>query len=178
MRQCCLVLMLGAMLFLPSACGLIDALTQFNMDIESEVIVPASSGINLPFDVFSPKVETDASSTFATHDTRKDLVESITLQHLTLHLEAPSGADFSFLESISLFLSAEGEDEIRIAWLEAVPASVDSLVLEVNTAELREYLIQDEVALRVNTKTDEFLTQDHRIRSKAEFRVDAELLGQ
>jgi hypothetical protein len=160
-------------------CKEIDKLTQFDMEFNETVVVPSSTGINLPFNILTPDVETNSESTFAVNDTRKDLVEEIKLTTLNLTLTSPSNADFSFLESISVFILAEGLSEAKIAWKDNIPDGIGTVLnLEITDADLKEYIKKDKFSLRLNTVTDEFLTSDHQIDVHSVFFVNAKILGQ
>lgn len=162
-----------------SSCKKLAEKTQFDMDFNQSIIIQSSTGVNLPFNVLSPDVETDSENTFAVNDTKKDLIEEILLNSLELKLKTPSNADFSFLESISIYLSADGLGEAKIAWMDPVPSnSGTSLLLEVTESDLKEFIKKDEFSLRVNTVTDEIITSDHEIEILSSFHVDAEILGQ
>ena len=160
-------------------CKKVDELTQFNMEFSESVVVPASTGANLPFNLFASDVETNSEATFEVNDTRKDLIEKILLTSSEIVLTSPSNADFSFLESISIFLSAEGLSEIKISWKENVAGDgLTTLKLDVTNADLKEYIKKDAFTLRLNTVTDEVLTSDHHFDVNSIFFVDAKVLGQ
>lgn len=162
-----------------SGCKKLDKLTQFRMEFDESVVVPAATQIDLPFDIITPEIETDSETTFSVNDTRKDLVEEIKLEKLTLSISLPSDADFSFLNSVSIYLSAEGLPEVKIAWKENIPSNIgDTLELDVSDADLRQYLLKDSIKLRLNTITDELITSDHHIDIHSVFWVDAKILGQ
>lgn len=172
-----LLIALGLMSFL--GCKKIDELTKFDMGYTTTVEIPSTSGINLPFNVLSPPVTSNSESTFAVNDTRKDLIEEIILKKLELTVKTPNGEDFSFLESISIYINAEDLPEIKIAWNDAVADAAGSqLALSTSTADLKEYIKKDDFSLRVNTVTDEVLTSDYHIKLYSQFFVDAKILGQ
>lgn len=158
-------------------CKKAEELTQFDIDYSSEVTIPSSTGISLPFDLFTPDVETNSESKFAINDTRKDKIEFISLKKLQLVIKSPSGADFSFLESIEIFINANGLSEKRVAWKENIsPSAGSDLSLDVSEINLQEYILKDEFSLRVQTVTDEVITQDHVLEINSTFFVDAKLL--
>lgn len=164
--------------FLIGSCKETDKLTQFNMEYTETITVPASTGISLPFNILTPDVETNSSSTFANNDTKKELIESVILTNLDLTLTSPDGEDFSFLKSIEIYLTAEGLSEIKIAWKNDIPNDAgNSLELETNENDLKEYIKKDKFSLRVNTTTDEILKSDHKIDVHTIFFVDAKILG-
>lgn len=160
-------------------CETIDRLTQFHIDYSTSVIVPASTGVNLPFNLMTPKIESNAESTMAVNDTRKDMVEEVSLSSLKLTLTSPSNEDFSFLESITIYINADGMAETKVAWKENVSATAGSVIeLDVTGVDLKDYILKDEFTLRVNVVTDEFLATEHQIKVDARFFIDAKILGQ
>jgi hypothetical protein len=167
------------LLIFSTACKKVDKLTQFHIEYNESVTIPSSMGIDLPFDVFTPDVQTNSESTFEVNDTRKDLIEEILLTQLDLSLSSPSSSDFSFLKSIEIYISASGLSEIKIAWKEDIPNNVGKYIeLETSTKDLKDYIKKDEFKLRLNTITDELLASDHEIDIHTDFYVDAKILGQ
>lgn len=160
-----------------SGCNAIDELTKFNMDYSTQVVIESTANINLPFDVISPDVETNSESEFAINDTRKDLIEQIILRELNLTITAPEEEDFSFLESINIYISAEDLPEMQIASIDEVPDNIGSLELITVGTDIKEYIKKDSFSLRLNTVTDEIITSDYYIDVDAVFFVDAKILG-
>ena len=160
------------------SCDKIDELTKFNIDYDSSVVIESSANISLPFDVLTPEMETNSESEFEVNDTRKDLIEEIILTELSLDITAPDNQDFSFLESIEVFISAEDLEEQRITYVEDVPDTVGTtLDLGTSDLDLKEYIKKDKFQLRLNTVTDKALTQDVHIDVHSVFFVDAKILG-
>lgn len=161
-----------------TGCSKIDELTKFNMDYNQSVTIPSSAGINLPFDLFTPDTETNSSSEFEVNDTRKDLIEEIKLTKLELIIKTPNDADFSFLKSIEVYISAEGLDEIKIANYDDVPENTGNILsLETSDMDLKEYIKKDKFNLRLNTVTDEVISQDYELDVNSTFFVDAKIFG-
>ncbi|WP_258103433.1 hypothetical protein [Marinoscillum sp. MHG1-6] len=172
-------LLLVIVLVIFTGCDKIAKLTQFEMEYDETVIIPSSTGINLPFNLFTPDVQSNSESTFAVNDTRKDLIEEIQLTQLDLTLTSPSNGDFGFLKSIEIFISADGLSEVKIAWKENIPSTIDKYMeLETTPSDLQEFIKKDNFSLRVNTVTDELITSDHHIDVHSIFFVDAKILGQ
>ena len=162
-----------------NSCRTIDKLTQFNMDFNQTVVIPSSTGLSLPIDILTPELETNSESTFEINNTSKELIEEIRLTSLTLNLTSPSGADFSFLESIRVYMNAQDLPEVEIAWSNDIPDDTgNSLTLNVSGADFQEYIKKDQFSLRCNTITDELLTSDHEIDIATSFFIDAKILGQ
>lgn len=169
---------LSLLLLVCNSCKKIDQFTQFSMDFNNEIVIPSSTGISLPINLLTPELETNSESTFEVNDTRKDLIEEIRLTSLILTLNAPDNADFSFLESISVYMNAQDLPEVEIAWEDDVPDNAGNQIsLNVSNEDFKEYIKKDEFSLRVNTITDEILTSDHQIDISSNFFIDAKILG-
>lgn len=160
-----------------TSCDL-DQYTQFDMDFTSSVTVPASSGINLPFNLFTPEVTTNSEATFGSNNTNKDLLEEVKLTQMTMTITSPNDQRFDFLNEIRIFIDADGLSEIEIAFKENIPETIGTeLELDVNGNDIQEYLKKDKFKLRVETVTDEFISEDVQIEVYSKFRVDAQVLG-
>lgn len=175
MKKCLLFFAIAALFV---SCDKLDELTKFEMDYDQTVVIPSTTGVDLPFDIFTPEKETNSSAEFEVNDTRKDLIEEIVLKKLIMTVEAPEGEDFSFLESIIIYMSADDLPEIKIAWNEEVAATAGEQLELVTTAEdLKEYIKKDSYTLRLKTITDEVLSSDYEINIATTFFVDAKILG-
>ncbi len=159
-------------------CTELDEYTMFDLEYTSSVSIPASSGINLPFDLFSPEVATNAETELGFHDTNKELVEEITLDEMILTITSPSDQRFDFVKSIEIFIEADGLSELRVAYIEEIPDNIGA-ELELTTLEnnLREYIIKDKFTLRAKVVTDKFITQQVNISLASRYHVDAKILG-
>ncbi|HET8735508.1 MAG TPA: hypothetical protein VFM69_02810 [Pricia sp.] len=160
-----------------TACDKVDNFTKFDLEYQSNVVIPGSTGVDLPFDVLTPEMETDSESQFEVNDTRKDLIEEIKLTELQMIITSPSDGDFGFLKSIEVHISAEGLDEIKIAEEEITENIGNTLDVDVLDIDLKEYVKKDRFNLRLNTVTDEIIDADHEIEVNSTFFVDAKILG-
>ena len=132
-------------------CKKVAKLTQFNMEFNETVVIPSSAGVNLPFNVLTPDIQTNSESTFEINDTRKDLIEEIILTDIDLTISSPTNGNFNFLKSIEIYISADGLDEVKIAWKDSVPSNLTFLDLDVTGVDLKEYIKADKFSLRLYT---------------------------
>ncbi|MGB1039933.1 MAG: hypothetical protein ACPGVD_03595 [Flavobacteriales bacterium] len=159
------------------SCKKANELTQFDIDYSNSIIIPASSGINLPFNVFSPDIETNSDTKFHINDTRKDKIERIELKKLNLELKSPSTSSFKFLKSVEIYLQADGLNDVKVAWKENIPETVGkTLSLNVSNQDFKAFILKEEFNIRVRTVTDEIITSDHEIEVNSTFFVDAKVL--
>lgn len=160
------------------SCQKIDRLTQFDLTYHSEVTIPASIPLNVPFDIVTPEITTNTEEDFENHQTHKDLIEEISLKEVELTITDPAGADFDFLNSIEIYIETDDLPAKKIAWKENIPENgARRLRLETSSDDIKEYLLADSFKLKIKTKTDRVLTQDVTIDIKTVFHVDAKILG-
>ena len=172
-----LAILLFTSLIIPG-CNMLDKLTQFEIEYNETIVIPATLGIDTPVNVQTPDIETNSASSFEVNDTRKDLIESIILTQMDMTITSPSDETFSFLESIAVYISADSLDEIEIAWNEDISDSIgDTLDLETTDVDLKEYIKKDSFNLRVKTVIDEVIDSTCSIDLHTVFFVDAEILG-
>jgi len=179
MKKFIILVLSISVLIVMNSCETVDEWTQFTMEfdqnatIEASVAVPILAGL---LDIPTPDITTNSESTFASENTRKDMVEEAKLTKLTLQVLSPTGGDFSFLESAKVYISADGLDEIMVASNTNVPDSV-LISLDCEGQNLEAYIKKDNITLRVETVTDEILIEDYDIKIHSEFYIDAKVLG-
>lgn len=155
-----------------------DGLTNFTLEYTHQSKIDSNVGVNLPFNISTPPVQTNSTAEFKNENTAKNLIEEIYIEQLKITLTSPSNADFSFLENITIYINADGKDEQEIAWKKPVPSNAGaSITLDINDTDLQEYIVQDEFSLRINATTDELIASDHHFEVFTKFRVKAKLLN-
>lgn len=171
-----LISILILLTILISSCKKLEKLTQFNLAFNESITIPATSGINLPFNILTPEISSNSEAAFEINDTRKDLIEKINLFKMTLTLNTPTNGNFDFLKNIELFINADGLNETRISYkLDMANENKKQINLEVSDSDLKEYIKKDKFTLRCATTTDEAISQDHNIDVNYVFFVDAKL---
>ncbi len=173
-----LLLILSIVILSTYSCKEIDKLTHFNMNYEEEITIPATLGIDLPIDIWTPNIPTNSTSTFESNNTHKDLIEQIILKKMNLTITSPESSTWDFLKKIEIYISAEGLEEKKIAWLDNIPKSgLKSIDLNVSGEDLQEYIKKDEYKLETKTVTRELISHDTKVTIKSTFFVDAKILG-
>ena len=159
-------------------CKLIDGWTQFEEHYSSTVTLPQDLDINKSEDVYPSAVEADLKKKVEDEGSSMDKIESVELTKLKLKITSPTGKDFKFLNSVELYMNAEGLEEIKVAWKDEVPATVgDALSLKTSSKDLTDYLEKEMVTFRLNTVLNQGISQDYRISIDVTFLVDAKILG-
>lgn len=161
-----------------SACEEVDQLTQFTMDFNNKVTLPANAVINTPISISIPDISTNSASTFSGNNTSAGAIEEIKLQQMQLSIVSPAGSNFNFFKSVEVFMQAEGLSEVSVGSETNVADGLTLLGLNTTDANLKDYITKDKFSIRFSTTTDEAITQDHEINVKTVFFIDAKILGQ
>ncbi len=168
---------ISIVLFLFS-CNKKDGLVKFNIDNTASVTVPASTGINLPISLATPEQETNIESEVEANDSRIDKIETIYLEQLTLTITSPANEDFSFLNSMTVILSADGLSDIEIGSIENIPNNPGKfLELETTDKDLSAYIKKKKIKLKTDVSTDEAISQDVDIDVYTDFLVTTNLVN-
>ncbi len=91
----------------------------------------------------------------------------------------PEDGDFSFLNQIEIFITADGLPKEKVAFKYDIPNDIGK-VLEMDLVpdlNLEQYIKKDEFTLDITIKTDKILLHDTDIRIDATFGIDAKILG-
>lgn len=167
-----------ALLATTTSCDKLNELTVFDISTTTEIVIPATTGINLPFSMTTPNIETNSSSTFENNDTRADLIQDIRLTDCELVITSPSSANFDFLNSIEIYISTQELPEVLVAEKQNIPEDGrTSLTLDVTNEDLSEYIKSERYDMRTKIVTDQVPGSEVRIDASTVFRVDAKVLG-
>ncbi|MBJ6117446.1 hypothetical protein JAO76_04550 [Pontibacter sp. BT310] len=174
MKKLFAAVMLLFVLAATASCDTIDDLLTFYINEEETIVVESNFPIGLV--AFAPiTVPTNSEETFKNNRTRAELVKDVTLNKLTLSIaDTAKSADFDFLETIEIFIKADGLDEVRIAYLEEVPKDVKTLDMKLTNAKLDEYIKKDSYTLRTAAKLRNTVVKDVNVNAAMRFKVTAD----
>lgn len=158
--------------------GCKNKLTNFNMDENFQATIPSSSPVDLPFTVYTSEQTTNSEFEFESNDTRKDKIEQVILQELSVRITNPQGEDFSFLNSLEIYLSSTSQAEEKVAYLNDISQDVgDEINCNIIGQDLQKFVKDDKIKIRLVTVTDEIVTQDIDVNIYTKFFVDAKLIN-
>jgi hypothetical protein len=169
-------ILLVAVIFLAlvgTACKAIDELLTFYIDEQATIVVDSDFPIGLA-PIAPVSVTTNSSDTFKNNQTRAELVKDVTLNKLTLSIKEPNGQNFDFLSKIEIYISSEGNNEVKIAYLENVPKGVNQIELESTNAPLDKFIKADKYTIRTQATLSKAVTQDVSIQANMRFKVTAD----
>lgn len=134
--------------------------------------LPISSPIEIP----TPDITTNSESEFEQNDTKIELVKEIILKELDLTITSPDDKTFSFLKSIEIFISADGEDETKLAWDTDVSSDAKVINLTCSKEALDRYVKKSKYKLKTKVTTRETLTKSVDLKIDFTFQVTADPL--
>ena len=130
----------------------------------------------IPKEIPTLPITTNSEKEFAQNNTKVELVKEIILKQLDLTITSPNDKTFSFLKSIEVYISADGEEETKLAWNNSVQSDAKSIELETTDSALDRYVKKNKYNLRTKVTTKETLFNSVDIKIDFTFRVTADLL--
>ncbi len=159
-----------------SSCDKLDDLLTFTVTDHSTITIQSNSIVNLPIDLPTPEVTSNANQEFSNNNTRADLVKDVKLTEMTMEITSPQGKTFSFLKSIEIYISTDGTDKVLLASQSSIPQTATLVKLQTSGEKLDKYLKADSYKLHTTIVTREALTNDVDIELGLKFRVTADPL--
>ena len=161
-----------------TACDEVDKLLTFNITksqtftVPAQIILPGAQIASLPL-----TVQSNAEEEFKNNKTQSSFVKDVTLDKLILTVENPADEDFGFMRDIEIYIDAEDADEVKVAYLNDIPANVGK-TLELNSTNenLDKYIKASSFTVRTRAATDEAVMQDVTIKMDMTFKVTADPL--
>lgn len=170
-----LPILFSFLLFSGTSCKKIEELLTFNISVENDFTVGASSPLSIPFDILTPQVTTNSTQQFQNNNSNVNKVKDIKLKSIDLRITSPSGKTFSFLQSVHIYVSTNANDEIELAYLDNISSTASSISLIPTTASLDKYVKASSYSLRTKIVTKQTLTQNIDIKNLCQFQVTADL---
>ncbi|MDX5422028.1 MAG: hypothetical protein LPK07_11350 [Hymenobacteraceae bacterium] len=159
--------------FIASACDKLDDLLTFYLNEEETIEIKSQFPIGLA-PIAPIAVTTNTEEDFKNNKTRAELVKDVTLNKLELIITDPQHENFNFLRKIEIYISADNKEEVKIAYLEEVPANVNSIELNSTNAKLDEYIKGDSYTIGTRATLAKPVSQDVTIKAKMRFKVTAD----
>lgn len=146
----------------------------FILPYSATVTIPSTVGVDVPVSFPTPDIPTNSQVAFENNDTRSEWITSIGINSLEAEITAPVGEDFNFLESIHIYISADGLDELELAYLDPVPdLSVSTLTLTTTEHDFAEHIKQENFSIRTEVVVDEVSFFEREIEIGMIFNVSA-----
>jgi hypothetical protein len=159
------------------SCSKIKELLTFTVNDTSEVVIENDIlPFSLPVEIWLPPITTNSEEEFANNNTSANLVKDVFITHLDLEIKSPTDKTFSFLKSITIYISTNSDDEIELAKKENISSTDKILNMDVTSAKLDKYIKASSYKLRTEVVLRETLTQDVTLGVDLSFQVTADPL--
>jgi len=172
------VIILGLLILIFSnSCKKIDNLLTFYVSDQSETVIESNLlpfNFSLPFEIPIPDITTNSETEFENNNTKIELVKDISIEELKITITSPNEKTFSFLKSLRIYISTDGEQEIEIAYIENIESDAKTIELSTTEENLDKYVKKTKYKLRTEATVRETLTQDVGLLIDLKFKVTAD----
>jgi len=177
MKKWILIALGSFLIFQTQGCKKFKKYTEFDVNNTSNFTIPSSNYlINLPVDFTTPESTTNIQEKFDNEGSSSKLIDEVILTKLSLFINGPTNGNFNFLNSVELYLSSNNQPEILAAWQYDIPENNSkNLDLTTGNTNLKEYMKESSLTLRVKIVTDKIVSYDIDIIAKQTFHVKAKL---
>lgn len=161
-----------------TSCKKAEELATFNINKSQDFTVPYT-GPSLPTDGILPDLQsppTNTTTEFKSNKSETKYAKDVKLTKLNFVIANPPTANFNFLKSIKIFISAPGVSEKLIAYKEEVPRNIQSFELTTVPDKLDEYIKAESYSLRVEAVARETVPTETKVTSNMTFQVTAKIL--
>lgn len=112
------------------------------------VVTLPSGGLNADF----PKLAnaTNAQQYIKDYNTSPDKISNVIISKLGLEMSEPSGANFDYIDSVKVYISATGMEEHLVGYKYGIPKGTQSIDLTRDDINLKEYFLKDSIYFRIN----------------------------
>lgn len=148
------------MVLMASACKKVKDLADISVNIPytQHVAIPPVAGYEFGFplpaggvNISLPAVSapTNSKAYLEQYHTNSDKVRRVALNSLSLELTTPPGQNFDFIDTVRLYISAPGHEEMLVAYKYGTIANTRVLTLTTNTdINLKDYFLEDTMTFR------------------------------
>ena len=168
------ILLIAVAYILPTSCDKLEDLIKIPISITDQFTIPAGTGIGTIFSPITGSSETNIEQELENNDARKDKIKTVKLRELKLTI-LTSGKDFSFADSLEIYLNTEGQEEILIATKDDIDPDATSIDMDVVGDDLADYLKQDEISFRAKFENKELDLTSTDVEVFAKFRITVDI---
>jgi hypothetical protein len=167
------------LMLLVFSCSAVDKLLTFTISDEYSFTIPGGIPGGIPagetFNVPTPDITSSSSTEFKNNKTNANLVKDVKLSELKLTITDPVNRTFSFLKSIHVYISTDGNDKVELAYLDDINSPTNTISLKTTDNNLDKYIKASTYKLHFVVVTKEALTTEIKVNSEMKFKVTASL---
>jgi hypothetical protein len=118
-------------------------------------------------------VETNVDEHMKTYNTSTDKVTSVKLTKFSSKAILPEGAKFDFMDTVNVYMSADGLDEKLVAYHYGVPADPSDVQFTCPDLEIKEYFLKPTMNIRFGGHFIKVPANGTQLEMKSNFRLMA-----
>jgi hypothetical protein len=165
-------LVLSSALFIPS-CDKANVDVDFNLDVANIYFTVDTTSLTGNVDLAVTQFSSGLAAELDAHDAGLGDVESIEVTGVEFIHQNPTSQYFNVIERAYAFLSVPGLAEQRIAYKDPVPNGIAVLPMDNDIVNLKDYLTQPTVTLRVAGELSGPNTEADSLQAIITFRIHA-----
>ena len=149
----------------------------FDVKQEGTFEMPPNNGIFDFLEVLTPAVSSNWEGEFQNNNTDADRLREMKLKSAQMTINEPAGQTWKFLESIEVYIKADGLAETKVAYKENIDQNIgQTLVLNTVDVDLKPYAQKDAFQLKIRTKARETTAQTIKGDFELVFKVTADVI--
>lgn len=153
-----------AIVFLNSCRNNQKDLFSFNLSGETNFTIPSSTNLNQEVVLLTDAITSGMPTVYSDHSTSSAHIFSVEMAKLKLKILSPSGANMTFIDSIGVYITADGLDTTYIGGVSYVPESAGAEIsLDMLYPNIKSYLFENEFKLIFHTTLDKIISDDYSI---------------
>jgi hypothetical protein len=118
-------------------------------------------------------VETNVEENMKTYNTSTDKVSSVKLTKFSSKAILPEGAKFDFMDTVNVYLSADGMEEKLIAYHYGVPADPSNVEFTCPDLEIKDYFLKETMNIRFGGHFIKVPASNTQLELKSTFKLVA-----
>ncbi len=140
--------------------------TIFEFSDEMEFNFPSIIGLNIPWILPSIDITIEFPQEVGYTDPLINGVENILLKSMNAEILSPSNEDFSFLKSLTIYITAPGLPDVELAHVYNLPANPGSLIELVPAGNILDnYVKRDDYKMKIEVTADKLMLQDVKVNA-------------
>lgn len=157
-----------------TSCNELSKLTEINLPLSETITIPIIPLVGAS-SISTPGIKTGIDSIMKDAGISAKSIEDITLNKMEFALTS-TDEDFSFFESVDIYMSASGKDDVKIATARDI-AVTSKILFKTLDVDLKDYILLEEFSLKIDFETKKPIVSPKEIKIDLNLVLDLKVLG-
>lgn len=145
----------------------------FTISQSTTFTIQPNSILQLP-DVLTGNINENWQGDFSSNNADVNKIDELKLNSLALTITSPDGKTWGFMQSIAIYIQAEGLPETKMAYIDNIPENAGRTInLTTTSADLRQYVQKNSFTLRIASSARSYNPDTINARADMVFGVKA-----